>query len=186
MVQPGDVIIYNQKKGGFFAAAQRFFTGMPYTHAAIGFGDVKGFESVLEALFAIATTPFRRAREDMSVDFEVWRIKGVAQERIDAALQKAYDRFAGETYGFLQILWFIYRWLNEKIGRDVRKQGNWFPDHLICSEVVYEFLWDVSAEIPSLRKKLDEWNSNSFHAGDVHTVCASLPDVFELVEKRGW
>jgi hypothetical protein len=84
MLQAGNIIVYNQKKGGFFAAAQRFFTGMLYTHAAVGFGDVKGFESVLEALFAIATTPFNRAREDASVDFRVLRIKGVAQKRIDS------------------------------------------------------------------------------------------------------
>ncbi len=186
MVQSGNVVVFNVKHGGFFETAQRFFTGMLYTHAAIGFGEVTGYESVFEALFAIAITPFERTRNNTDIDFEVWSLKGVPREHIDAAIHNAYLRFAGEEYGFFQILWFIYRWLNAKLGRDVRKEGNWFPDHLICSEVVYKFLWDVSADAPSLRTKLNEWNSNSFHAGDVHTVCTALPDVFELIERRGW
>jgi hypothetical protein len=186
MVQSGNIVVFNVTKGYWFAAAQRFFTGMPYSHAAIGFGEVKGDESILEAIFAIAITPFKKTRESTATDFEVWRIKNVPQTRIEEAVKRAFERWAGETYGFAQILWFIYRWLNEKIGRDVRKQGNWFPDHLICSEVAYNYLWDISEQVPSLRKKLDEWNSNSFHAGDVHSVCAGLPEVFELVERRGW
>jgi|WetSurMetagenome_2_1015567.scaffolds.fasta_scaffold62699_2 hypothetical protein len=186
MVQSGNIVVFNVTKGYWFAAAQRFFTGMPYSHAAIGFGEVKGDESVLEALFAIAITPFKKARESTTTDFEVWRVKNVPQTRIEEAVKRAFERWAGETYGFAQILWFMYRWLNETIGRDVRKQGNWFPDHLICSEVAYNYLWDLSEQLPSLRKKLEEWNSNCFHAGDVHTVCAGLPEVFELIERRGW
>jgi hypothetical protein len=148
MVHSGNIVVFNVTKGYWFAAAQRFFTGMPYSHAAIGFGEVKGDESILEAIFAIAITLFKKARESTTADFEVWRVKNVPQTRIEEAVKRAFERWAGETYGFAQIVWFMYRWLNEAIGRDVRKQGNWFPDHLICSEVAYNYLWDISEQLP--------------------------------------
>jgi len=109
-------------------------------------------------------------------------------------LRGIYTKTAGTSYGFLQLLWFIYRWMAEMLGFDVRKQRNWFPNGDVCSENAYRYLIErlqrngigVGAkryrDIRLAINKLREWNENTFTPVDLAMVIKSYPNLFELVE----
>ena len=183
----GSVIIFNSTKGGRFSAAQRFFTRMPYTHVAGSIGTVSGEESILEAKMSVSVTPWKHVLDNKTEEYFIFEpTSALKQKDIEDALYYVYDRFAGETYGFLQLLWFVYRWIAESwpFKADVRKKGNWFPDNQICSEVWWWYLHELATKYPDISNVIEEWNSNSVNAGDMFMILRRLPKYFTLTQTR--
>lgn len=183
----GSIIVFNATKGGWFSAAQRFFTRMPYTHVAGFIGKVQGEDSIFEAKMSASVTPWKHVVEDTTQEYYVFEpTTAIKQQDIDAALLLVYDRFAGETYGFLQLLWFVYRWIAESWPwhADVRKHGNWFPNEVVCSEMWWWFLHYLAENYPEINVVIEEWNSNSVNAGDIYNILIRLPKYFTLKDIR--
>lgn len=165
----GSIIVFNAKKGGWFSSAQRFFTGMPYTHTAIVMPDVFDVPSYMGADLTVDIKPIDEFLNDEDMDFQVWEWLGVSPLRIEEALRWVYIRYAGETYGFLQLLWFVYSWFMRKVFRkDVRRTHNPFPNHPICSEVAWEMCSQMVQNKDDQRANsiLNEWRPDTFNAGD--------------------
>jgi hypothetical protein len=175
----GDVYCVNSKGKGwiknFYSYAQRFVTGMPYTHCAIEVEKELGVSSVFEADALVLVDPANRITADPNRDYEIYSIVGVDQKKIDEILAVLYDKYCGTTYGFLQILWFLYRRFMEVVfKKDVRKQRNPLSKGIICSELLWDYLSMLGEFIPELKAKISEWNCNTIHAGDVAMICKTL------------
>lgn len=198
---PGDIIIYNATKGGFFSSAQRYFTRMNFTHTAVVFNQVIGMDSVIEAKEAVAITPFSETLQDSTVEFWIFSIDGVDNLILQDALKYAYIEFSGKTYGFLQLLYFIRRWIWETkwvkilfgwlprlLGKpaDVRQWNNWFVSGTICSELKWHYDEHIATKIgdDDWLKILHEWNSNNFHSGDAYNVCERVQRIHLKYERK--
>ena len=173
----GRIYVWNNLKADWFSSAQRFFTRMPYTHSSYGIGQVLGLDSQLEAKEAVTVTPISLGAPQVEV--RIFRINATPQV-IEELTANAYFRSAGNVYGFAQVLWFVYRYLGETFGIDMRKKKNWFPNGDICSEVVYFILEDLAriSDYAPLAETLSEWHSNTFHSGDVITMMERFPGTF--------
>ncbi len=185
----GDIILLNRNKGGWFSSAQRFFTGMPFTHCTVSVGNVLGEEYVLSAEEKILLLPLYNyfTELDGSTDIYVFR-PSVDIETKAALVVELADELINKWYGFGQLPWFIYRWFMEKLGKDVRKSNNWFKSGYICSEVVYLYLEKLArknepekltygGELYELNQWLSQYTQDTVHAGDIYTICASCRSI---------
>ena len=185
----GQIIVFNSLQGGIFSIGQRFFTRMPYTHVAITVEPMWGVDMYFGAEASAVTQPFNNIIKEESRLYQVYRPMGWTKPQIDNAIAQTFIRYAGETYGYFQIVWFIYRWIAESwpFKADVRKLHNFFPNKTICSEIAWWYLWHLYEERPDLvqlKDKLDEWRPDTFHAGDAARVLKSFPELFILTEER--
>lgn len=183
VLKKGDIIFLNRIKSNnsFYSACQRFFTGYPYSHVALFVGRVLNNQSVLSSEELNIIRPFRNILEEKDTEIEVFSIRGIDERELELSLIKLYKNIIGKPYGFFQILWFIWRWINDKIGRDVKLHDNPFKEGIICSESIYIFLRDVEEYIPGLKDKLDEYKQNNVHVGDIHDIIISFPQYFKLI-----
>ena len=152
-------------------------------HAAWGIGDIPaneygiGMASIMEAYMVTTTRPFSHVIRDGG-DFLVYRfVPEVHTLVITQAVARGFDRFATKVYPVLSLLWFIYRFYAERLGFDVRRQGNWFSSNEICSEQPWWVMMDVCEHLlhlPMIRTLTDifhEWRSSTFHPVDLWEVC---------------
>jgi len=185
MRQVLSIVVFNDRGGGWFSKAQRFFTRMKPTHTAVIIEPLFGLDTILEAKEAVAVTALDKTIENKKVDYKIFRLKGLEKQEVHSIAFEAYLKYAGKTYGFPQLLRFVFRWLAETLRIDVRK-GHWFSEGIICSELGYQVMMAYAQQIGdwTLINKLNEWNPNSFHSGDVLTICEMFPNRFELSEQR--
>ena len=185
-LKPGDIMLLNRhgEAQNFYSVCQRFFTKKPYTHTALVFGEVKGFQSVISSDEVVAVLPVRNYFAEEGTDIEIWRFKDNHSELIEDLLTKLYTGYADMSYGYLQIPWFIYRWFMESVfQKDVRKQKNWSTSGVVCSELIYVYLECFIQFYPELKEKLDEWNQDTVSSGDMADIIHSFPEIFELIYK---
>lgn len=192
----GDIILMNRrgKSDSFYSKAQRFFTGLPYTHSTIVVGDILSYPSVLSSDELTLLRPVQPYFEEPDTEIEIFRIKDFNKEIGTNVINNLYYDFSGDYYGFFQILWFIYRWLINKVFRkDIRKWNNPIKKGIICSELVYNYLklytysmlyTTNDVKYSNLVKKMDEWNPDNIHAGDIALICKLFPEIFELIYKK--
>lgn len=188
MIQSGDIgFSSNWKKdwSGFLAKCIRFFTRSKISHSFIITDPVYNIESVQEASMLVQVVPFKEHyREDATQTYKVYRIKDqyASQAQKDESLKYCFNEFAGVTYGKLQLIWFVYRWFNEKVlRRDVRKQKNWMADGVICSELVYHYLHNLG---PIFQDLLKEFNPDTIQAQDILNIVEANSQIFEMVESK--
>ena len=201
ILKAGDIIIYNATKGGLFSSLQRFFTRMDFTHTSVVFNRIIGLDSVIEANETVAITPFQRTLADTATEFWVFRIKDVSDDLKQEALQYIYNKLSGKLYGFLQLLYFVRRWIWETkwfkflfgwiprfLGKpdDVRIWNNWFVKGTICSELKWHYDYFIAERIEDndWLNTLKEWNSNNFHSGDACIVCERVPKIILKYERK--
>jgi hypothetical protein len=185
MTRPGDVGVSNNMrpilKGGALAALIRWFTGSPVSHSLLVTEPIAGVESAQEALMHVAVTPFARDyREDPTQEYWLYRPRFAPPERVREALARCHEEFTGARYGFLQLLWFVWRWLAEKLGRDVRHDRNWFSEGVICSELVYWYLRYLGS--PEVDALLAPFSPDTIQAEDIRQILMSHPELFVLAE----
>jgi hypothetical protein len=200
-MKPGSLIIFNFKKGGIFSSGQRLFThywlpgnspkkyAKSYaTHVALVSHDIEGVPSYFGSELSTCHIPLDEFAKNPDVDYIVFEpTKLFTEKNISDVLTRIYKEYAGRTYGFSQIPWFIYRGLVENLTSiDMRKARNPFPKNSICSEVGYRALSYYSetfniSEIPAL---LNQYRMDSFHAGDMLTTLLQLSRFFTVSEMR--
>lgn len=180
-MKPGSVIIFNNKRPHILSWGQKVFTGQPWTHTAVGIPDVLGVESYIGADLLVDIQPTDRFRGDPKMEYLIFAPVGFTDKEIEDALRYTYARFAGRTYGFAQLLWFIERWFFWTIfKKDIRKWHNHFPNGTICSELAWHFMWYLGARYPALRTELDNWRPDTFHSGDACYVVSKFKYLWML------
>lgn len=128
---------------GFISKAIQFFRGdCIYSHTFVVFGPTAwGDDIVGEAgTFEVDLVPLKKyAHKDYRM--ELWEIdlSDVDPEKIKQASLKL-TKMVGKTYGYLQLVGFIWVWLLSKFGWTV---NNPFEGGVICSEYVFYFLKEI-------------------------------------------
>ena len=193
-IKPGKVIVYAQYKPTIFTTKyrvifgklQQIFTRKKWTHTAMGFFPFVGHPDV-ETLFE------SNEIQDVTLwdptgttEYEIYKIKWYTELEIEQALWKAFEEYNGELYGFIQIVYFVRRWIWEtkwikklfwwiptKIfgkSNDIRQWNNWSVGGTICSELFYNVMHNLNKirYNEDVQKMLNTWNKNNFHSGDSH------------------
>ena len=197
----GTVILVQTNSGNFFSEAIKFFTKKiakkyrvrAWTHAMIGVGSLLEEDYVFSAEVAQSIMPLKKFQKGKT-KFEVYEIKDNIKEKdLEYLIRSFCGTYAGNTYGFFQNLWFIYRWLMELFGKDVRKKANWFPSGDICSEMTFRFLTQRFSyalqnknnknleSVNTALKHLYEWTENTIHPVDIGYIISKHPEVFSKI-----
>jgi len=179
----GDILLSSCNDGNFLSKAIKFFTNSEYTHTAPSMGDLGlGTESFLSAEPMICVLP-KTNWDKPTYKYKIFHFKNVPEDFMRQIVLQLYKEYAGTVYGWRSLFWFIYRWLMEKFGRDVRKQKNWFTVNGFCSELTYRLMLPVAEQYyPSLYLTLLEWNAETFSPKDTEIVISLFPNYFEEIK----
>lgn len=185
MLKIGDIGFSSSYGTGFrrfLSNSIRFFTKSKFSHVLMITDDVEKIEAVQEADIIVQVVPFdRNYRKCETEKYRMYRPSAPEVDKVRAA-KRCFMEFAGVTYGKLQLIWFVYRWFNENLfKRDVRHQKNWMADGVICSELVYWYLWYLGDPYQNLLKP---WNPDTIQAQDILTIVEANPELFELIEEK--
>jgi hypothetical protein len=184
MISKG-MIGFSNNKTSFMGKLIRLFTNSGITHTFIITFPRNGAVWLEEASTVVAEGSFQSSYVDEpNTAYWVYKIKDglVPEATTDTALQYCHDNFLGVKYGFFQLIWFPYRWVMENIFRkDVRHDKNWMTDGVICSELVYNYLYQLGDPFKSL---LSDFNSDTIQAQDILDIVKAHPELFELVDQK--
>jgi hypothetical protein len=186
MTQPGMIGICGSHKPSFLQRAIMFFTDSDRSHAFLITSNVCGEEAVQEASLLVQIVPFgSHYRENPESYYDIYQVSPgvVSQDEIDSALRQVFEEYAGMTYGFLQLPWFIWRWINSKFGRDIHKELNWFNTNIICSGEVFDF-WIYLGLGMIIPKVMSQYHPSTIAPADILAIVKRNPDLFELVEQK--
>ena len=188
-MKAGNILIVNKKGKDaswmwkFWYVLQRFFTGAPYTHTALtSFTNETGtfVFSVEELLTLRFLDDFLNLVDSDLYIFEI----NLEESILTPFVNKQIKNFLGQNYGYAQLIWFVYRWIMEKFGKDVRRDTNWFANGEICSESVYLYLQDLATIEPDLKRSLNQFNQNTCDVGDIMNILQHYPDLFKMIYKK--
>lgn len=203
-IGPGKIILYAQFEPKLlttnyreaFGRLQQIFTRMKWTHTAMGFFPFAGknAKTIFESNEIQDVTLWY---PKIKAEYSIYQIKWYTQAEIEEALWKAFLEYNGEIYGFLQLLYFVRRyiwetkWIKKYFGwwpklrgkpSDIRQWNNWFVGGTICSELFYGVMNNLNKirYNPGVDRMLKKWNKNNFHSGDSFIFITGLPEIFEF------
>ena len=172
----GDIFLLNNTTGGFLSSCIRFFTRSKYTHCAVYVGEVCGEPSVLSAEELITIKPVSTYFDNKDYNIEIYTFEST---RKLYSINKIYNDYGGSVYGFMQLFWFVWRWILESFGVDTKSMKNWFPDGEICSEMGYDNVWyTLGTDYTNINKLLGEYNSNTVAPSDVAKIIIAINNLF--------
>jgi hypothetical protein len=173
--QIGDVG-FSHRKRGIYNRIVSFITGNYYSHTFIILKEFYGDVAVLEADLKCQVVSFKEEYINKNDDYwEIWRPVGVGIGAKLRETERCYIKYAGKTYGFLQIPWFIWKRIAKAIG--VNPGKNWFPGGAICSEITCDYLPGLSGAY----KEALPFGLNEVDPDDIRDVVAARPDLFKLI-----
>jgi hypothetical protein len=178
---PGCVGLSNSKSGAF-PALVRFFTGSKYSHTFLTTFSFKSTSSVQEASSTVQVVPLdRHYRNEPKEQYWLYECTQASESEKEKALEYCFREFAGVKYGTLQLLWFVYARFAKFVGYDVSRRTNWFTDGLICSELVYWYLFNLN---DSYRNLLRHSFADTIQAQDIADIIGANPSHFHLIESK--
>lgn len=180
------MIGFSNNKTSLLAKLIRFFTNSKMSHTfVITFPSAGGDVMFEEASHVVTDGVFKTNYiDDTNTQYWIYKIKDgiVSEDVIDKSLVAIQEQFLGVTYGKLQLLFFPYRWImNTIFHKDVNHEKNWFTNGVICSELVYHYLYNLGQPFQDM---LSDFNSDTIQAQDILNIINSHPDVFEFVEEK--
>lgn len=199
-VEPGDIVLVNNTKGGILPALIRFITGRPWSHTAVGslplhaLVEQKAYDQVFEANLLCMQTLFYDYRKNSFMGLRVYRFRDLPMSWAERICVMQLDHYNGEVYGFAQLLWFVYRRLIELLHLPTRwAVYNFFPKNRICTEVVWEYLGALRYGMVGtptaifLAQALNLRDQNSVHPGDIEDIMQSCVRLgyADVVYERG-
>lgn len=124
-------------------------------------------------------------RDNPESYYDIYQISPsvVSQAEIDAGLKQVFEEYAGMTYGFLQLPWFIWRWINRKFGRDIHRELNWFNTNIICSGEVFDY-WIYLGLGMIIPTTMSQYHQSTIAPADILSIVKRNPDLFVLVEQK--
>jgi len=153
-----------------FDYAQLYFNESPETHASITMHEMLNWpiKKWYEFESSDTTRINRFSINPNSTIFDIFAPFDVKAKVIEKLLNAHY----GKLYAIPQTFYFMVRWAAKKVGLDARKWINPFHWGKICSELVYDYLWEIAIEMKwyDLENLLSQWRADNFHAGDVRFV----------------
>jgi hypothetical protein len=176
--RPGDIGLSRNYKNKI-SFLMSFFADSQYSHSFVMTDPVLGIESLQQASFEVCIVPLDRYDSSDFDRYQIWQIKDpyFDQEKAKQALAECHQEFSGNTYGYIQLLWFIWRWFIKKVfKKDISHQENWWTEGVICSELVYWYLHKLGEPFQSI---LASFNADTITPEDIHQVMLAHPELFE-------
>jgi hypothetical protein len=168
----GRIVLANTKKG-LVPAAIRFFTKSKFSHSLITVPDLIDVPMCIEAAeYGIDTLRFDTGYlQNPDVEIEIWEVH-LPKDQIDAGIKAALDKL--ETgYGYLELPWFAWRWLNAVFGKDIKHQDNWCKNGTICSQLCELYLNETKRN-----DLFDDFGKGSVSPSDLRAVMVANPEYF--------
>ena len=169
-------IVLAGSKSGFVPSAIKILTKSKFSHSLITAPDMVKLPMCVEAAEnGISVIRFDLAyTQNASENIEIWEVL-VPNAAKDAGLTAAFDKLE-KSYGFLELPWFIWRWMNTLVGRDIRAQNNWSHNGTICSQLCRIYL--TKAGLGSL---FESYGKGSVAPQDISAIMNANPKFFKKV-----
>lgn len=181
IIQQGDIAFSGKRKSNWYSNAVKAITRSKWSHAFLLMGNACNELSVLESQLNILCVPWIREYVKRDNDYyEVFKPIKASQEDIKRATHYCYYEYSGEVYGFLEIPWFVYRIYAKRWFGYIAKK-NWSSDGIFCSELVFEYLYQLDGEY---RELLKDFTPDTASPQDLYELVLSRPDLFEFIIKR--
>jgi len=169
----------NATKGGFFSWLQRVVTGHKATHSFIILSNSTSKslspkwtkkQWMLDARLSITLDDWEKVKANKDHEYWLFSIQ-LSQEHLDNIETWALDTFINKTYGILGLPWFLWRRINELVGRDIRSKPRFFTfvtKGTVCSEMNWYILDRVSmlTMLHYIHDMIKPWLPDNFHSGD--------------------
>lgn len=182
--KPGMIGFSNNKKG-LLPKLIRWFTDSEISHAFIMTDNIADEPTVQEAALLVQIVPLEKYYvKDDTQSYWLYEVHHdyASELTMYESRKKCFNEFAGVKYGKLQLVWFPWRWFNEKVlRRDIRKSKNWMTDGVICSELQYWYLYNLG---PTFQDLLKDYNPDTIQAEDLRRIVSKNPKIFKLVESK--
>lgn len=183
MIEGYGHIVLASTSGDFVASAIRFFTGPKvftpsrYSHAFVTMPPLLGVPMCAEDSSAgVDMLRFDTGYlQNPAETVEVWQLN-IPQASKDAGLQAVIGKLE-QSYGYLEIPWFIWRWLNRLVGRDIKHQDNWSQTDSVCSGLVR----NQYIENNGLKAFWAAYGQNSVCPQDLRDIMVTRPDLFTMI-----
>jgi hypothetical protein len=170
----GQIVLANTKKGIEAKIFRTIIGG--YTHSLITIPQLVGVPMCMEA----AVSGVNALRFDTNYlqnpdqEIEIWEVN-VSEEMKNAGIRAAINKLENH-YGFLELPWFIWRWLNSLVGRDIKHQDNWSKNGVICSELCQLYLTNCG-----LGFLFEGYGIDAIHPGDLKKIMEANPKYFTKI-----
>ena len=147
---------------------------------------------MLDARLSITLDDWEKVKANKDHEYWLFSIE-MPLKNLKAIEEILINKFMGETYGFLGLPWFVWRRINEWVGRDIRNKSRFFTftkKGTVCSEINWFALimtGVISSEYSFISEEIKRWLPNNFHSGDNKKVLYCLAKYnkqFKLVEER--
>lgn len=176
----GGIGFQGQKRDtSFFARLVKFFTYSRWSHSFIMIDE----DTVLEANQTVQRNPIGEYRNDPNCYYEIYAIVGADEEIVNRAIAKTIAMYLGQTYGYMGLLFFVYRWFNGLFLRDKTPEVNSFPLGAICSEVVCYYEEQVSDKFTQLLAE-GGLTLDTVSPQDLYAIISTNPSLFTLTESK--
>lgn len=171
-------ICFAYSKNETIAKLIAWSTKSKWSHSFITLPPILGKEIALEAdSQQVAITKFDLSyRDNANQSYEVYRFK-VDQSIIDSAILNMLNSLE-ESYGYLEYLWFMWRYFNLLFGRDIKSHDNWIQQGVVCSGLVRQYI-----EFLGYGNLFSEFGKDAMSAEDIYKIVKNNP-LFELIESK--
>lgn len=163
----------------FIQKAIRFFTKSDFSHSfpiSIGFEGVLSTFETTSTIVSSVPIEHKLAEPDW---IELW--EPICSEDIRRqALKEVYKEYAGTWYGYLSYLWFMYRWLIRKFGKEPKHVWSWADNNVTCTELTCYYIAKLGPEFAALFSDLD-YSAQS--PEELIIIMKSNPHLFKRI---GW
>jgi hypothetical protein len=156
-------------------------TGSKWSHSFFTCPPMLGKEMLMEACGGgVSVSSFDIGyRNNVNQAYEVYQLK-IDRATIDSSIKNQIKELE-DSYAFLAYPWFMWRYLNRFLGRDIKAKDNWYQSQTtrICSQFLREFI-----EGCGFKSLFDGYGLGSASPQDIYTLVLSRPDLFELIESK--
>lgn len=169
-------IVLACSKSGFISSAIRFFTKSKFSHSLITAPEMVGLPMCIEAAEnGVSVIRFDEAyTQNTGESIEIWDVL-IPNEVKDRGLVPTMDKLE-KSYGFLELPWFIWRWMNGLVKRDIKAQNNWSHNGTICSQLCRVYL--TNAGIGFL---FEGYGKGSVAPQDISVIMNANPKFFKRI-----
>lgn len=155
-------------------------TGSQWSHSFFTSPPILGKEMAMEATqHGVSLTMFDVSyRGNPTQRYEVYRFS-LGYSTIDSSIANRMKELE-TSYGYLEYLWFVWRYLNRFLGRDIKAHDNWCQNGTkVCSQLVREYMEDCG-----FKDLFNGLGRGSASAQDIYDIVKANPQLFELIESQ--
>jgi hypothetical protein len=185
VILPYSFLSFDNLTNALFSVAQQVVTGKPFSHSAFSV-PLAGSVAVWGADLTVDMQSFDKFGGEDFIVFTpaVWAFTDLQLQQV---FWEAFVEFGGMTYAFLETPMFCWRFVAARVFRiNTDKWHNWFPGHVICSQLNYAILLKMARFQPGIQPVLDQYVSTLYDSGQQFECMVQLVKLglFTITNKR--